>query len=476
VGGPVWSNEALDGDPVEDGGAQRIVGDRVKLQPHATHSTEAPYRSLVGDIAGGGGAQGEAAHLLPPRDPRFQPLPYAGVGAARYLGYRITRMQTKTLGALWSNYTAFNAECIPKDGPFLLLPNHTTFLDPFLIGSQCPRPMHYMASAALLRIPILGPYLSFLGAFPKIKYVKDRDAMGTVQKLWDREQGILIFPEGRRSWDGRTLPILPGIARLIRRLNARVVFARCLSSYLFQPRWAAWPRRVPVHIEFDGPYEFPAEWSDEELVRAVERGIATEPRLPKGGPNQGFRLAHGLPALLWACPVCLQLESVKLDPDHGDRIHCLSCRSAWRVGVDTSLQGEKNAPDSTVSRAWRDIQARYGFPPAADPGVFQSEGVALRGPVGRILEVPPGGRKALPVAEGAPTLTASHLELRDQTGAVRWSVALSELLAVSIEVGNRVQLRTEGGLFDLEPGGESILKWGHFIKAWTQPGQVTEAG
>jgi 1-acyl-sn-glycerol-3-phosphate acyltransferase len=106
--------------------------------------------------------------------------------------------------------------------------------------------MRYMAAAGLLRIPILGSWLRALGSFPKMKYVKDPASMATTQALWDQDQLITIFPEGRRTWDGDPTEVSDGIGRLIQRLDARVVFATLENAYLMHPRWARYPRRVPA--------------------------------------------------------------------------------------------------------------------------------------------------------------------------------------------------------------------------------------
>lgn len=50
-----------------------------------------------------------------------------------------------------------------------------------------------------------------------------------------------------------------GIGRLIKRLDAPVVFARILGGHLVQPRWADEPRWVPVHVEYEGPVTWSAD-------------------------------------------------------------------------------------------------------------------------------------------------------------------------------------------------------------------------
>ena len=139
-------------------------------------------------------------------------------------------------------------EKCPLDEPFLLLPNHTSLMDPFMVGSPINRCIRSMASRSVLKIPYLGAYLKTVGSFSKMKYTKDRKAMQTLQRLFDEGFAILLFPEGNRSFNGETAPLLPGVGRLIKRLDCKVVYARMNTNYFFQPRWAKYPRWVPIEI------------------------------------------------------------------------------------------------------------------------------------------------------------------------------------------------------------------------------------
>ncbi len=392
----------------------------------------------------------------------------------RYGLYRLTRAKMTALNPLFLRIRATGTETIPRTGPFLLLPNHTAFWDPFFVTYPLGRPAHYMASAQALKAPLLGPWLRALGAFPKVKYVKDRDSMRAMSDLYAAGQVVTIFPEGRRSWDGHTLPLLPGIGRTVKRMGARVVVARMQSSYLFHPRWAKWPRAVPNCIAYDPPVTYPDAMSAEEITADIQARMQVAPALPPGAWTRGWRMAEGLTNLLWACPRCFTLGGLDVAGRDRNELHCRCCGMNWTLDVATRLLPADGGEVFTAGEAWRRVVAHFGDQPVQIPRRHAAAGVVLYNARGRITAFPRGAAPVV-AATGPIQLTETRLSVHAGTTEI-WGVDLADLRTVSVELGNRVQLRTETGLFQLDTQGDSVLKWGHFIKRWRDPNDPIEAG
>ena len=109
------------------------------------------------------------------------------------------------IGSWWPAFRLRLENCssFPEQGPFLLLPNHGSVMDPAWVAVGSPRKTHFMASAGLFRKPVLGAVLRFFGAFPKERFVKDKDSMAEVSRIWEMGRGICIFLEGLRTWTSR---------------------------------------------------------------------------------------------------------------------------------------------------------------------------------------------------------------------------------------------------------------------------------
>jgi len=365
-------------------------------------------------------------------------------------------------------------EKIPSEGPFLLLANHTSLFDPAWAAFHIGRPTNFMASTQLFRVPVLGTLCARLGAFPKAKFVKDRDSMATLSRRYELGQPVVLFPEGERTWDGRQLPILPGIARLIKRLNARVVYCRIKTGHLQHPRWASHPRFVPVEMEYDGPYTYAPDISDAALVEEVSRRLTVDP-LPAVPPGSwGHKLAHGLPDLLWACPACLAMGVITVHPKNDDAVRCRSCERSWRLDLAGRLHPlGGGAEPMDVPAATDRIAAAYGDPPISDAGLYESDGIILRGERMTIGEIPRGERTPRPVASGTALLTPEHLALLDDGGGEVWRLELHEVQAVSTELANLLQVRLPDRLLQLTPHGQSPLLWNHFLKPWRERASPT---
>jgi hypothetical protein len=87
-----------------------------------------------------------------------------------------------------------------------------------------------------------------------------------------------------------------------------------------------------------------------------------------------------------------------------------------------------------------------------------------------------GARSREVVARGALRLFTDRLDVVEADGRVALSLPLDSLRALSVEVGNQVQVRQGDLLYDIQIAEESVLRWGHFIKGWMNPGEVVDIG
>ncbi|MGA7497639.1 MAG: lysophospholipid acyltransferase family protein, partial [Isosphaeraceae bacterium] len=179
---------------------------------------------------------GEAEHA--PRRPRNDGAG-AGTGTDRRWGellwYRLVQYMFATLFAALGGWRASGRHNMPATGAVLLVANHLSFLDVFLLGIPLRRPLNFVARSSLF-FPVLGFLIRSVGAFPI-----QREGMGasgmkeTLRRL--RRGGIVtLFPEGTRSRDGKLAPLKSGIAVLVSRAGVPVVPAGIAGTF------EAWPR------------------------------------------------------------------------------------------------------------------------------------------------------------------------------------------------------------------------------------------
>jgi len=148
---------------------------------------------------------------------------------------------------------------VPSAGPFLLLPNHQSVLDPLLIQSICPRKIHSMTKSTQFVHPVFRTVLAGLGAFPVRRYRVDPQAVRVLLRFLDAGQGVCVYPEGERSWDGALQPFRRGTLRVALRAGVPIIPVGISGTYDLMPRWLKRPRLgAPVTLRFGEPMRFGA--------------------------------------------------------------------------------------------------------------------------------------------------------------------------------------------------------------------------
>ncbi|MDQ2865604.1 MAG: 1-acyl-sn-glycerol-3-phosphate acyltransferase [Candidatus Eremiobacteraeota bacterium] len=102
---------------------------------------------------------------------------------------------------LWRT-TVRGAENVPRSGPLIIACNHRSFLDPPVMGSFVPRQIYFMAKKELFQIPVLGPAISSVGAYPVDREGSATAAIKRSLEVLRRGDCIGIFPEGGRNHEG----------------------------------------------------------------------------------------------------------------------------------------------------------------------------------------------------------------------------------------------------------------------------------
>src|SRR5436309_232527 len=77
-------------------------------------------------------------------------------------------------------------EHIPESGPAILVANHRSFLDPFIVGVTARRPVYYVAKEELFRHRLFAWFISSLGAFPVRRGAADADMVETAKAILRR--------------------------------------------------------------------------------------------------------------------------------------------------------------------------------------------------------------------------------------------------------------------------------------------------
>ncbi len=79
--------------------------------------------------------------------------------------YTVVRMMSLLYCSIRGGVRVTGREHLPKQGAALVVSNHLSFLDVFVLGLGCPRPLNYVARSTLF-VPPLGWLIRSVGGFP----------------------------------------------------------------------------------------------------------------------------------------------------------------------------------------------------------------------------------------------------------------------------------------------------------------------
>lgn len=206
--------------------------------------------------------------------------------------YFITCFLSGLVARIFLHIRLTGIENIPKDGGVIIAANHLSYLDIPLLGYSTygiRRDVDYMGKKELFAIPVIGYLLRRLGGFPVDREKLDRTAFREAIKRLKSGRVLIIYPEGRRSRDGRLQSGKPGVGMMVKMSGVKVIPAAIIGTDKALPPGSWMIKPTPVTIEFGKPLDFTGmgkssgEKGDiENITNIIMEGINTliKSRLP----------------------------------------------------------------------------------------------------------------------------------------------------------------------------------------------------
>jgi 1-acyl-sn-glycerol-3-phosphate acyltransferase len=197
------------------------------------------------------------------------------------LSYRLGQFVFRAIFATYFRWRVFGAENVPMTGGAILAANHSSFIDPPLIGCGTNRIISMLARESLFRFPPMGAVLRSWGVVPV-----DRDGGGAkgLKIVLDRllaGHAIALFPEGTRTRDGQLQPARSGIGLTVIKSTAPVVPVRIWGAFEAFGRHHKLPRPRRVILKYGPPLHFAnlraeAKTCDKPRLKQIYQEVADE--------------------------------------------------------------------------------------------------------------------------------------------------------------------------------------------------------
>ena len=269
----------------------------------------------------------------------------------------------------------------PKiEGPCLILSNHVTDFDPFLVGLSFPEHMYYVAGENVMRMGFLSKLVTrYASVIQRVKGTTDAEAALQILRTLRKGRNVCMFAEGNRTFTGETLPIAPATAKLVKMARSTLITYRLTGGYLSTPRWSTHRRKgrmtgAPVGVY---PPEELKKMSEAEIADLLARDLyenAYETQNKAPVAYKGKALAETLETALYLCPRCHRIDTLH---SRGDRFSC-DCGLTMTLDEFGFFQGE-DLPFKTPLEwdRWQTGEMEKLAESLGDEAAFSDEGQTL---------------------------------------------------------------------------------------------------
>ena len=182
-------------------------------------------------------------------------------------------------------------ENIPKDIPFIIAANHSSYFDallvPVIIVHRINKKIHAMVNNFYWKPLITRFFLDLWESIP-VYVEKEKDAKEKNKQAFEKalnylrkKEPIMIFPEGKRSYDGKLQRAYIGVAKLAIKAKAPVLPVGIIDSNKILPVGKMLPRFVRCEVKIGKLMNFDKYYNKkindkllEEITRSIMKQIA----------------------------------------------------------------------------------------------------------------------------------------------------------------------------------------------------------
>ena len=270
---------------------------------------------------------------------------------------------------------------LPEEGS-LILSNHLTSMDQFIVGVAFKEPIYYMASIDIFEHKFIGKLIDYLVA-PIHKEKSKKSDLKCIKECISlgKENGhICIFPEGNRSYSGNLCYINESIVKLAKVLKKPIVLFNIIGGYGTSPRWADNIRKgkMDAFVKKVISYEEYKDIDNDELMKIILKELDVN-NFNDEIRFKSKRKAEYLERVFFVCPRCEKMSTLV---SSYDEITCTNCKMSFKYNENLTLSSNDKKIKFNHVNEWYDYQkdwiSKYDFTLSEE--IFTDDKVSLKIP------------------------------------------------------------------------------------------------
>ena len=185
------------------------------------------------------------------------------------LSIRLLQALDVCIARIYHQTIVRTAQRLPRQGPAILICNHTSGLDPLLIQSVCPRLIVWMMAREYYDMKALTWVFRTIEAIPVDRGGRDMAATRAALRALEHGRLLGVFPEGRIESTRELLPFQTGVALMAIKTGVPVYPAYLDGTQRKKSMLRAFLARNRATITFGPEVQFDRSSTSKEALQAA---------------------------------------------------------------------------------------------------------------------------------------------------------------------------------------------------------------
>lgn len=327
-----------------------------------------------------------------------------------------------------------------QKGPHLIVFNHPTAFDPFMVSISFRRPIYFMATDDIFSLKFASWWIKYLVApISKSKSFQDMNAVKNMLRVANEGGTIALSPEGNRTYTGQLCHINPAIVKLIKHLKIPLVFYNIEGGYGVSPRFSPFVRKgkmIGRVLEVLSPEQI-QEISTEELYSLLQKHLTADDVLLHREFHHKRRAEH-MERILHICPICNSKQTIYTYKEY---VHCYHCKLEVEYTPNLTLVSKNPAfPFQTVAD-WLKYEEEYIRSIQDFKGIFYQDDAIL------LKKVIKNKKKEL-LLEGSVTIDFQQIVLYNTSQEFKF--LLEEIDSMAVLGQNKINFYVGDSIYQIK--------------------------